>query len=115
MTGLVQALLRLWRWICGWFSRKPQPLRTVLLDERPEKIESGVVYVLGEGLHRWFVIMLCPCGCGDTVEMSLLENAKPRWWLTEHPDQTVSLKPSVWRRVGCRSHFFLQHGLIEWC
>ena len=34
---------------------------------------------------------------------------------TFQSDGSVSLMPSVWRQKGCRSHFFLRHGRIDWC
>jgi hypothetical protein len=59
--------------------------------------------------------MLCPCGCGETLHMSLLPDSHPKWKLLRHDDGTVSLHPSVWRTKGCRSHFFLRNGMIVWC
>jgi hypothetical protein len=90
-------------------------LQTIWAKELPEPLNPMAVYVLGEGEYLWFVVMICPCGCNAKLEMSLLADAKPRWRLIEHTDGTVSLQPSVWRRIGCRSHFFLRHGLIQWC
>jgi hypothetical protein len=107
--------VRLWHWITSWFRRAPKPLHTVHLEELPEQLGAGAVYVLGEGSHKWFVAMICPCGCGETVQVSLLTEARPRWRLVEHSDGTISLEPSVWRKVGCRSHFFLRRGMIQWC
>lgn len=115
MNMLVNLMLRLWYWLTSCLRREPKPLRTVRLEELPVAMAPGTVYVLGEGPHRWFVAMLCPCGCGETVQVSLLSDAKPRWWLTEHPDNTISLQPSIWRRAGCRSHFYLKQGIIQWC
>ncbi len=79
------------------------------------RLDSKDVYVLGEGTHLWFVAMTCPCGCKETLQMSLLHDAKPKWKMIEHGDGTISLQPSIWRKVGCQSHFFLRHGLIQWC
>ena len=106
-----------WGWLRSWFVReKPtRPLQTVHLEELPDALDSKEVYVLGEGQHQWFVAMMCPCGCKETLQMSLLRDAKPKWSLIEHGDGTITLQPSVWRKVGCRSHFFLRHGLIQWC
>ncbi|WP_436231260.1 DUF6527 family protein [Caballeronia sp. LjRoot29] len=59
--------------------------------------------------------MICPCGCGEVIELNLLKQARPCWSAEEHPDGTISLVPSVWRQRGCRSHFFLRRGGIEWC
>jgi hypothetical protein len=107
----------IWGWLRSWFVwEKPlRPLITVHAAELPEILDAAAVYVLGEGKHRWFVAMICPCGCKTTLQMSLLADAKPKWKLTEHDDGTISLYPSVWRTEGCRSHFFVRHNLIQWC
>ncbi|MFD1874521.1 DUF6527 family protein [Hymenobacter bucti] len=74
------------------------------------------MYLLGKPGREWLVGFLCPCNCGQFIELSLLPTTKPRWKLAVHANEdTVSLRPSVWRTVGCRSHFFLTNGLIKWC
>jgi Family of unknown function (DUF6527) len=50
----------------------------------------------------------------DTLYLNLTPNSRPRWNLTQHDDDTVTLYPSVSRSVGCKSHFLLQRGLIKW-
>jgi hypothetical protein len=113
VSGLV---VRFWAWLCSWYRRAEKPLGTVLAEELPDKLDRNVVYVLGEGKHRWFVALTCPCGCGNTLQVSLLPDSKPRWRLIEHADDgTVTVEPSIWREVGCRSHFFLRRGRIQWC
>ena len=111
ISGIGRAWARKW---CR-FWRRPKPLRAIAVEELPDQLDQKMVYILGEGKYRWFAAMVCPCGCGATLQMSLLPDAKPRWRLIEHPDKTISLEPSVWRQIGCRSHFFLRRGSIEWC
>jgi hypothetical protein len=116
IRGLLNLVIGLWNWLRSFFVRPDRALRTTYADELPERLDRDCVYVLGEGQHRWFVAMLCPCGCGATLQMSLLADAHPRWGLIEHGDDgTVSLHPSVWRQVDCQSHFFLRRGRIVWC
>lgn len=57
----------------------------------------------------------CPCGCGDVIELMLIPEATPHWRLIIGTDKKPSLKPSVWRNTGCRSHFWLRGGSVEWC
>lgn len=102
---------RFWRWI----RRGPVPLRSLIVEDLPDALESKIVYLVGEGDYLWFAAMLCPCGCGETLHMSLLPDSHPKWKLLRHDDGTVSLHPSVWRTKGCRSHFFLRNGMIVWC
>ncbi len=116
-------ILRLWavisylpRWLFSlWMPRKPKLFRCIRVDEFPDKIDGSKVYLAGEGDNLWAAAMLCPCGCGEVIELNLLQQARPCWSAQEHPDGTISLAPSVWRQKGCRSHFFVRHGLIDWC
>jgi hypothetical protein len=94
---------------------RPQPLVTIHATEVPENLEAGMLYVIGENTYKWYVVFGCPCGCGEKVQLSLLEGDRPRWYLVEHDNGTVSLSPSVWRNRGCRSHFFVRRGHIKWC
>jgi hypothetical protein len=105
----------IWTKICAWFGRRERRLKAVLVEELPDRLDANTVYIAGENGHVWFVAMMCPCGCGETLHMSLLADARPRWALTQHKNGSVSLAPSVWRQVGCKSHFFLVEGRIQWC
>ena len=106
---------RIWIRLVSRYRRTSKRLRTVYLEELPETLDADTVYVMGEGEKKWFVAMICPCGCGAIVQVSLLPDAKPQWRLHEYGDNTISLHPSIWRKVGCHSHFFLRRGFIEWC
>jgi hypothetical protein len=101
----------LWRQL---FHRK-RPLKTVRVEELPDALDANSVYIVGEGDYLWFVALLCPCGCGESLHMNLLPENRPRWELTENKEGNVTLHPSVWRKKGCHSHFFLRRGLIKWC
>jgi hypothetical protein len=100
-----------------WPRPRPKPgrLRFAHVDEFPDTLKPSIVYVSGEGQHLWAAAMKCPCGCGDVIELNLLKKVRPCWSVEEHPDGSVSLTPSVWRRKGCGSHFFVRHGRIDWC
>lgn len=102
-------------WLSGWPRRRPALVRALRVEEIPEVLDGMILYAVGEAEYLWFAALVCPCGCGETLHMSLLPDERPRWRLTEHSDGTASLTPSVWRVKGCRSHFWLQRGKIEWC
>lgn len=126
-SAFVRGIRRTWAsfWrrlsdVCsGWRDKRKdtplRPLATVHTGEVPEAPADGKIYVVGEAMHQWYVVLACPCGCGETVHLSLLEDDRPRWQLTQHENATVTLFPSVWRSVGCRSHFFVRRGKIQWC
>ncbi len=94
--------------------RRPRPLRTELVEDLPRELQAGRIYVVGEGRHIWSVALLCPCSCGDTIQLNALPEARPRWRVRRHRDGRVSLMPSVWRNTGCRSHLFVRGGVVEW-
>lgn len=63
----------------------------------------------------WHAQMLCPCGCGDTLHIMLNEVGSPRWDYALGPNNELTLTPSINRIEGCRSHFFVKNGKVEWC
>ncbi|WP_052090605.1 DUF6527 family protein [Desulfosporosinus sp. HMP52] len=89
--------------------------KTLRIEELPDKMEANTIYVLGEGNYNWSVGMICPCGCGNILHMSLHKEGRPHWKIIWHNDGTVSLSPSVNRLVGCKSHFFFERGRVRWC
>lgn len=105
----------LWYALKQWFKRQPIPLRAIRVEDVPDKVESGLVYIVGKGSNPWFVVLCCPCGCGAKIHMSLIPEDYPTWQIEQHKNCTITLKPSVWRTKGCQSHFFLRGGLIDWC
>jgi hypothetical protein len=95
--------------------RKPQRFAYARVDEFPDSLKSATVYVSGERGHAWAAALICPCGCGEVIELNLLKQVRPCWDIEEHQDGSVSLMPSVWRQKGCGSHFFVRRGRIDWC
>lgn len=107
--GLAQRLLDA---AFGW---RRQRLRGRHVEDLPRIFFPGTVYILGEGEHAWAAAFRCPCGCSETVQLNLLPQRRPRWRVVLGAGREVSLSPSVWRHVGCRSHFVVQGGRIRWC
>ena len=128
-------LLSLLLWIWGivsflprslhtrWTQRKVKPFRRRKLpvfryehvDDFPDTLIPTYVYLAGEKGNLWAAAMMCPCGCGEVIELNLLKQARPCWSVREHLDGSVSVQPSIWRQKGCRSHFFVRNGRIDWC
>jgi len=108
--GVVQACVD---WVFA--GRRKRRYRPALVAELPRVIVPGTTYLIGEGEHRWQAALRCPCGCRETIQLNLVPEMRPRWRATVEDDGTVSLEPSVWRQVGCRSHFVLRLGRVSWC
>jgi hypothetical protein len=110
MTWLRKALA----WVRGLFYRQ-RLIRSRNVAALPAQLDPHKLYVVGQNGHWWHVAMICPCGCKATLFMNLLPDEDPFWTLSEEADGGASLHPSVWRKIGCRSHFFLRQGRIQWC
>lgn len=82
--------------------------------ELPEQPATGTLYLVGEG-QAWSAGLVCPCGCGKLIQLSMLQDEFPKWSVEVTFWGLPTVEPSVWRTSGCRSHFFLQKGKIRWC
>jgi hypothetical protein len=76
MSKLKIMWLRLTEW---WTS--PRKAIEVYGELPPGKLPSRDLLLLREGGEAWSVLMRCPCGCGQPVELPLIREARPRWSL----------------------------------
>lgn len=103
-------------WLRLWAKIGPRRgLRTIPVDHLPEPMPARQLVATTDDGDDWSVGMRCPCGCGRTIELLLIEEAEPRWKLTVESDGRPTLSPSVWLKDGCKSHFWLRGGRVEWC
>lgn len=107
MTFL-QRLKRFQRWL-----GIPQHVSAVSVSDQPDNLQDGLLYFVGDGVP-WMAALLCPCGCGSDIRLSLIEDDTPRWRATFQKAGAASLYPSIWRTKGCRSHFFVRAGRVVW-
>lgn len=110
--------MRLWQdiWdvVASLFGFGVPVFRTVYTDDLPEFTDKRTLYVVGENDDYWCITFECPCGCGETIQISLLAG-KPRWHFKKHWNGLITVSPSVWRTKGCRSHFFIRRNRVVWC
>ncbi len=104
----------IWRW---FFSRgiKPRKLEIFKGDTPPENFSKHSIVLARENGEDWSVAFLCPCGCGDRLELNLIPEINPSWKITVNAQGYPTLYPSVWRKKACRSHFWMRNGIVTWC
>lgn len=112
MTSLMRAM---WSWIRSLFAKRDTAFRIEHLDDDPSRLSNSRLYVIGDRDHPWKAMLKCPCGCGEIIELNLCPPARPRWTVSVEGDHRPTVKPSIWRTTGCRSHFVLRRGLVHWC
>lgn len=68
--------------------------------------QPGDAVLVERGVPRW-LIMACPCGCGEELPVNLDGRAGPAWRMFQTKLSGLTLYPSVWRDTGCESHFII--------
>lgn len=108
--------MRFLKWL---FRSKPKRRyryeRIRIVDSVPDVPAEGLnetLYVVGQ-TPKW-VMLECPCGCRDRVDVNLMQSRRPAWAMSAQRG-TISLWPSLWRPAGtCGSHFWLQDNEVLW-
>lgn len=103
-----------WKWLLGWFIARLTTWNCEQIDDDPEAPRPQTVYLVGDPGRPWKAMLVCPCGCGAVIELNLSPPGQPMWRVHVDPKGRATVHPSVWRRVGCRSHFWVRNGLIVW-
>ncbi len=85
-----------------------------IVGEIPNSIPAKQILVVSEGGQPDTLAFKCPCGCKSVIQLNLLQDAKPCWKYRVTANGEITISPSIWRKVGCKSHFFLRRGRIEW-
>lgn len=80
-----------------------------------ETVRVGEFYhVVYAGTEYW-VLFRCPCKCGDVISLQLQRAQHPHWKINLSRAGRPTLYPSVWRNTGCKSHFWVNDGFVNWC
>lgn len=103
----------LWRRIQQWLGLRKFVIPTHV-EDIPDILEQNRLYLVGSIASPWSAAMLCPCGCRELIQISLILEDDPRWSLTYDVVGSASLHPSIWRIKGCHSHFFVRSNEIIW-
>jgi len=73
--------------------------------------QPGDAVIIDRQGPRW-LILLCPCGCGEEFPINLDPRAGPAWKLYKNQRTGLSLYPSVWRESECKSHYIIWRNKI---
>jgi hypothetical protein len=81
-------------------------------DSQELLIKSGDFVIVKREVLR-FLVLRCPCGCGDDLLINLDKRSGPAWRLYSKFG-SYSLFPSYWRNTECGSHFVIWNNRIYW-
>jgi hypothetical protein len=114
MTNWLRSSWRFLRRSSLWLIDRRPTYRAEFMNELPERLRPNILYAIGERVP-WSAALLCPCGCGSVIQLSLLKKDSPCWALVFRKRLVPTLIPSIQRTTGCCSHFFLREGRVIWC
>lgn len=83
-------------------------------EDFPDNVERKTIYIVGQKKNPWLLVFECPCGCREIIQLNLLKDANPNWKFKITKQKAISISPSIWRTAGCKSHFFVRNGKIDW-
>lgn len=92
-----------------------KPYSVQYVEDPVDLPKKKVLYIIGVPDEPWQVELACPCGCKDKIVLPVNNATEPRWKIRVVNEGTPTLSPSIWRSAGCKSHFFLRQGRIQWC
>lgn len=113
MTWLNWLLTPAYRLYRLWYRFRYRRLKIIVVDDIPDHANAGYLCLVGEAGDYWAASMRCPCGCGDTITLNLI-GPRPVWQAVMAQPGTVSLRPSVYRLTGCKSHYWVRDGVVIW-
>ncbi len=87
-------------------------------DDRGAAVEAarqeGVAALVRSANRNKWLLLKCPCGCGQQIALNLMQSHSPRWRVDMRPHASFSVHPSVDSRT-CGAHFWLRDGRVIWC
>ena len=119
-----------WGWLEGrsrsrdfeeWVERQPKPpvhfesVTNVAAPPGDGDVEPKAFYQVSRGPAPKWALFRCPCGCSSVITLSLQPAHRPSWSVRLEASGRPSVRPSVWRDVGCNSHFWIADGRVYWC
>ena len=77
---MIRVIRTAWQSVRGVLQRwiHPGRLRSIGVVELPDSPQRDRLYVIGSGTP-WSAALLCPCGCGELIHLSLLVDDSPSW------------------------------------
>jgi hypothetical protein len=109
------------RTVARWWRRRRRLVRLVKVGvgastaDVPERLPPGEAILIGDDAAWKWLVLGCPCCCGDVHWVNLMRDASPRWSAQMSTSALVSVRPSLAVITRCRSHFWIRDSRIEWC
>jgi len=111
---MIKYINNLFNRFLSWLLERENLYKSEYVSDIPKNPEPYKVYILGGAKNPFLAVIQCPCGCKELLHMNLLISRDPCWKLFVEDDSSITFKPSLWKKTGCRSHFHLINGMVRW-
>lgn len=81
----------------------------------PDELRNDELVVVQDGDRQKWACLLCPGGCGEKLQLTLVPYRKPRWLVRLDWLRRPSITPSVRQLNDCQCHFWIKGGKVHWC
>jgi|SRR5882724_8528874 len=95
---------------------RPGPrFRAQYVAELPQAPAPWTVYIGRDSDKQvWGGVLRCPCGCEQNIHLNFIRGHDAVWSYRVQKNNVVTISPSIWKKRGCRSHFFIREGMLIW-
>lgn len=120
LISLFGWISRKWNLFFGFISRRKKDseaatkFRIEFVEDNPDSISENIIFVVQDGNLPELLAFKCPCGCKAGIILNLLPDASPKWSYLINEEGKINIYPSIWRKNGCKSHFFIRESNVDW-
>ena len=76
------------------------------------KLDPSTLYI-HQVQGGYIIFFICPCGCGEVSRLYHGVIGPPHEWDLDR--ETITISPSINNPKGCKAHYFIRNGKVEWC
>ena len=96
--------------------RRPELVGVLVADHPlPEAMKAGKVYIVGDPDYQKWAVFRCPKHEEEIIQLSLMQNRRPRWTIAMDILDRPTIHPSVRQLDGACAHFWVKSGSVDWC
>lgn len=113
LTGCAVSVLSKWWRQARRLRRLRRAIPVASTSDVESRVRPGAVVLIGpKGAPKW-MLLGCPCRCGETLWVNLMSGQPRRWELDRDPTGALTLTPSL-DVTTCGSHFWIRRGKVVW-
>lgn len=111
---MIKFLKKVWNYLFKKTDLNLYSFKFISDNPSNKDLRKGIIYVVGNEEYQKWAYLLCPCGCEETIMLSLNQNTNPSWSFSKDINNAPSIYPSINKMDNCMSHFWIKDGQVIW-